>query len=296
MSSMKELDFFLVDVFSWGKYSGNQLAIFLNAQGMTETEMQNIAREINFSETCFIHGSQTPGKWTVRIFTPNMQIPFAGHPVLGTAHVLIHQGFAEKSVDLDLPAGLIPVSLSIADTGEQVYWMKQSLPSFGKRLNPAQIAQVLGLANQDIDSIFPIEEVTTGLPHIIVPLKTLDSLKRIAVDRAKYYNLIEQLTAKNLLVFCPETYEDCNDISTRMFADYLGIPEDPATGSGNGCLAAYLVKHKYYGESSINLRSEQGYEMGRPSLLFLKATECPAGIDVKVGGMAVTIAQGLWVV
>lgn len=291
---MKSVEFFIVDVFALHKYSGNQLAVFLNAQ-TTEVEMQNIAREINFSESCFILGSSTPGQWAVRIFTPNMQIPFAGHPVLGVARVLKHQGFAGDTLGLALPGGLIFVRADPVGT-EEIYWMNQNQPEFGEGVNPEKMAQVLGLTCEDIDTRYPIEEVTTGLPHVIVPLKTLASLRRIAVDKAKYYKLIDLLSAKNLLVFCPETYEDCNDISTRMFADFLGIPEDPATGSGNGCLAAYLVKYRYFGDSTLNIRSEQGYEMGRPSLLFLRASQSGVGIDVEVGGMTRIVAQGNWVV
>jgi trans-2,3-dihydro-3-hydroxyanthranilate isomerase len=119
------------------------------------------------------------------------------------------------------------------------------------------------------------------LPQILIPLKTLDSLRRVRVDKEKYYTLIRDTWAKPLMIFCPKPHQPENDISVRMFADCFGIPEDPATGSGNGCLAGYLVRHRYWGEAKIDIRSEQGYEIGRPSLLYLRAEEMGGVIHVR---------------
>jgi len=143
-----------------------------------------------------------------------------------------------------------------------------------------------------MDNRFPIQDVSTGIPFIIVPLKTLEALKQTRIARDKYFELIENTQAKAILIFCPETYNQENDLNVRVFADYYGVPEDPATGSANGCLAGYLVKHRYYGKDRINIRVEQGYEMGRPSLLLLKAEGKEGRIDVYVGGKVVMIAKG----
>ena len=173
--------------------------------------------------------------------------------------------------------------------------MKQIEPVFGKTLDRAALAPMLGLDLDEIDARFPTEEVSTGLPHILVPLRSLKSLKRARIDRDLYFDLIKNTWAKPIMIFCPEPHEKKNDISTRMFADAFGIPEDPATGSGNGCLAGYLVKHLYFGKSSINIKSEQGYEVGRPSLLYLRADDHQGKINVHVGGKAVTVAKGEFV-
>ena len=131
-----------------------------------------------------------------------------------------------------------------------------------------------------------------GLPHIIVPLKKITSLKKARVAVDKYHNFIKNTWAKPILVFCPQSHTGKNHISVRMFAECYGIPEDPATGSGNGCLAAYFIKNRYWGKNEIEIRAEQGYEINRPSLLYLQAREINGGIEVFVGGKSITVAEG----
>jgi trans-2,3-dihydro-3-hydroxyanthranilate isomerase len=246
---------------------------------------------MNFSETTFILSEeQRNGGFEVRIFTPKEEVPFAGHPTLGTAHIIrneILQGKAEK-VFLNLKVGQIPVTFS----QDGYCWMKQIEPTFGQQHKPETIAAILGLDVAEIDARYPIEEVSTGLPFFIVPLKSISALKYSKIDKEKYFDLIKDTWAKGILVFCPETHEPQNDISVRVFGDYYGIPEDPATGSGNGCLAGYLVKHRYFVQKIINIRSEQGYEIGRPSLLLLKAVRGDANINISVGGKTIIVAQG----
>lgn len=290
---MDKLVFYIVDVFAEQRYAGNQLAVFRRGGGLSGEEMQQIAREMNFSETTFILSEERrDGGFDVRIFTPGEEVPFAGHPTLGTAFVIrneILQGKAEKVV-LNLKVGQIPVTF-----GEDGYcWMKQIEPTFGPRYEAETLAGILGLEVAELDGRYPIEEVSTGLPFFIVPLKTIASLKKAAADRGRYFELIKNTAAKGIMVFCPESHEAQNDISVRMFGDYYGVAEDAATGSGNGCLAGYLVKHRYFGQGAINLRAEQGYEIGRPSLLRLRAEDKDAHIDVYVGGKSILIARGEW--
>jgi trans-2,3-dihydro-3-hydroxyanthranilate isomerase len=170
--------------------------------------------------------------------------------------------------------------------------MKQMDPTFGRTIEPGPISRVLGLDESEIDDRFTIREVSTGLPFIIVPLKSLDAVKRAKVNRDKCFKLVEDTQAKMILVFCPETYHRENDLNVRVFCDYYGIAEDPATGSGNGCLAGYLAKQRYFGNDRIDIRVEQGYEIGRPSLLYLKAENEQGKIDVSVGGKVVMVAKG----
>ena len=288
---MNKLPFYIVDVFAEKNYAGNQLAVFRNAGELSSETMQRLARETNFSESTFILGDEPRDNgFDVRIFTPGEEVPFAGHPTLGTAQVIrseILKGKAE-ALTLNLKIGKIPVTFA----KDGYIWMKQVKPEFGKQHPSAALAAVLNLAPADIDDRFPVQEVSTGLPFFIVPLKTLAALKKAKIDRDKYFAFIRDSWAKGILVFCPQAHEAHNDISVRVFVDCFGIPEDPATGSGNGCLAGYLVKHRYFGSERIDIRSEQGYEIGRPSLLLLKAEQEGAEISISVGGKAIVVAKG----
>ncbi len=293
---MKKRTFYIVDVFTGEKYTGNQLAVVTDAQRLLPDIMQNIAREMNFSETTFItSGKLIANGYNVRIFTPVKEVPFAGHPTLGTAFIIQQELINKpiKKVKLNLKAGQISVTFKYGNKNTPtILWMKQIEPEFMDVIDPDRIAAVLNIDTTDIDSRFPVQEVSTGLPFIIVPLKSLSAVKKAKIDAAAYNELIEQTTAKAIFIFCPETYVEENDFNARMFADHFGVPEDPATGSANGCLAGYLVKHRYTGDDKVNARVEQGYEMGRPSLINLRAEEKEGSIDVYVGGGVVLVAKG----
>ncbi|NMC34263.1 MAG: PhzF family phenazine biosynthesis protein [Veillonellaceae bacterium] len=288
---MKNLIFSIVDVFTEKKFAGNQLAVFRNAGNLSGEEMQKIAREINFSETTFIlSNDQNRGGYDVRIFTPMEEVPFAGHPTLGTAHIINSQLMDGKAdtVVLNLQVGQIPVTFS----PDGYSWMRQIQPVFGPQHSRELFTEILNLDSTDLDQRFPVEEVSTGLPFFIVPLVNLSALQKARVNRELYLETIAHTDSKGILIFSPESHEPGNDISVRVFVDYFGVPEDPATGSGNGCLAGYLVKNMYFGSNSIDIRSEQGYEIGRPSLLLLKASQDGTHIHIQVGGKSVTVARG----
>ncbi len=284
--------FYIVDVFCEKKYQGNQLAVILNAGNLTDIEMQNIAREFNFSETTFIlSDEQNKSGFDVRIFTPGKEVNFAGHPTLGTAYIIQNKILNKKTgeVALNLKAGRIPVSF---DNDNGLLWMKQINPVFGSIVEKSAAAETLGISNENIDDRFPVQEVSTGLPFIIIPLKNLHAIQNIKPDKEKYFNLISGTEAKIILVFCSETKRPDNQLHVRVFGEYYGVTEDPATGSGNGCLAGYLVKYKYFGKDEINVKSEQGYEIGRPSLLYLKSRAEAGKIEVRVGGRVLAVAEG----
>lgn len=291
---MEQKEFYIVDVFAEDKYKGNQLAVFLNCHDLTSKQMQDIAKEINFSETTFILSNEEQNDaYDVRIFTPNEEVPFAGHPTLGTAYVIKNniQSKPTDRVNLNLKVGKIPVTF---DHNELV-WMKQNEPTFDNKFQPEEIANILSIDTSDIDTRFPIEDVSTGLPFIIVPLKDLQAVKKAKLNIDQYYKLIEKTRAKAILLFSPETYRNEHDINARVFTEYYGIPEDAATGSANGCLAGYLVKNRYFGEEQIDISVEQGYEIERPSLIKLKAeVDLNGKIQVTVGGKVVHIAKGVW--
>ena len=292
---MASQTFCIVDVFAEEKYAGNQLAVFQDAAGLSQAQMQRLAKEMNYSETTFIlSATERDGGYDVRIFTPEEELPFAGHPTLGTAYVIQHDIIKAPvpQVTLNLPIGQIPVALQ--DQGKQtdILWMQQQSPTFGRTYTPEMLAPVLNLDVSAFETRYPIQEVSTGLPFFIVPLQTHDALKQARTARDAYDHLVRDSEAKSLLLFFPETYHQDHDLRVRVFADYFGVPEDPATGSANGCLAGYLIQHRYFGQDRIDIRVEQGYEIGRPSLLYLRAHDQAGSIAVSVGGKVVMVAQG----
>jgi len=286
------IPFYIVDVFAEHKYSGNQLAVVISGDTLTSDEMQRIAKEMNYSETTFVTSIENS---TVRIFTPEVELPFAGHPTVGTAFVM-QQEFMKgkaKTMTINLKIGEIPILFKFRGDYLAETWMEHKEPTFNGFFAPDLIADVLNINESDIDGRFKIQEVSTGIPTIIVPLKSLDAIKRVQINKEKYNSLIHNTQAKTILVFCPEPYDKKNDLNVRFFADFYGVPEDPATGSANGCLAAYLVKHEYFGKKTIEVCVEQGYEIGRESLLLLKGDEKDGKYFIAVGGKVILVAKGI---
>lgn len=287
--------FYIVDVFAESRLAGNQLAVFRDCSDLSTEQMQRIAKEMHYSETTFIR-SETPrdGGYDVRIFTPNYELPFAGHPTLGTAYIIQSQIIDEpvETVNLNYKAGQIPVTFSYKGGAPDVLWMRQKYPTFGKTFDRARIAKTFGLRTPELDSKFPVQLVSTGVPFVIVPLKSLKSIKRIRVNQDALAKLFKETHTTVILVFCPETYSKENDLNVRVLGLPDDTPEDPATGAGNGCLAAYLVKNRYFGSDQIDVQVEQGYEVGRRSLLLLRAGTSPKGIEVNVGGRVQFVASG----
>ena len=285
------MKFYIVDVFAEQKYQGNQLAVFLPDSDVPTEEMQKIAREINYSETTFIvSGKCENGGYKVRYFTPDVEIPFAGHPTLGTAFIIrqmLEEGKSDKIV-LNLPVGPIPVTFN-AD----VLTMEQNAPEFGLIMDkPGIVADILKIGAEDIDGKTPIQVVSTGLPSLIVPLKSLDAIERCAVDHFRYQQFIDNVEKCNLLVFAPESE---GVVRVRVFVDDPGFVEDPATGSANGNLAGYMLKYNCFGSSKIKYNVNQGAQIGRPSLLRVDAEKSEETYMIKVGGKVFLIAEGNWI-
>jgi trans-2,3-dihydro-3-hydroxyanthranilate isomerase len=289
------LRFYIVDVFAESRLSGNQLAVFRDCADLSTEKMQLIAQEMHYSETTFVT-SEVPRNrgYDVRVFTPGYELPFAGHPTLGTAYIVQSQiiGKPEEKVVLNMKVGQIPVTFSYREGTPDVLWMRQKNPAFGKTFSRERIAKIFGLKASDIDQKFPVRLVSTGVPFVIVPLTGLKAIRGIKVDKTGLARLFKETDTNVILLFSPETYSKENDLNVRVLGLPEVIPEDPATGSGNGCLAAYLVKERYLGRDSIDLRVEQGYEINRRSLLLLQAQENPKGIDVNVGGRVQFVASG----
>lgn len=283
--------FYILDVFGETKYSGNQLAVVRDCHGMSTEQMQQIAKEFNFSETTFVTSeSENDGGYDVRIFTPDAELKFAGHPTLGTAFTIREKiiGQQVERVTLNLKVGQIPVEFH----PDGLCWMHQKNPSFDEQITVAKMSRVLSLPEAVFDSRFPVQIVSTGTPFYIVPLKDLAATRQAKIDRPCYDDLIKNREAKGIYLFSSGTYDTANNLNTRLFADFYGVPEDPATGSAAGCLAGWLCKHQYFDTSDVDIRVEQGYEIDRRSLLHLKASEEETGIDVHVGGRVILIAEG----
>ncbi|AFY94774.1 PhzF family phenazine biosynthesis protein [Chamaesiphon minutus] len=300
---MTNIPFLILDVFATEKYTGNQLAVCLDAENLTDLQMQQIAREINFSETTFVTSSEpVNGGYNTRIFTPTTELPFAGHPTLGTAFVIARElvgkstaaavGETIERIALNYKIGQIGVDIHYRNGEPDILWMHQQQPQFFDRVNVEDLAAVIGVNPTDIDERYPIEPVTTGLPSIIVPLKTIAAVSRAKLDLAIYAKTVATLPAQAILVFCAETVNPDRQLHVRVFTEWFGIPEDPATGSANGCLAAYLAKYQYFGSPKLDITVEQGVEMGRASLLYLRAEYTPTRCPVSIGGRVITIAKG----
>lgn len=291
---MIDKKYHIVDVFAEQKYAGNQLAVFMDGHIYSDEEMQLLAREMNFSETTFILPKESSeSHYKVRIFTPEEEIPFAGHPTLGTAYIIVKEMIREPvpEVTLDLKAGKITVVVEYDDKGAiGRLTMKQLQPCFGHVLETSAAADMLGLEEDQIDIRFPVQEVSTGLPFVIVPVKSLAAVRSIQVDSRKMVKALGRMEANAVLAFCPETYDPGNDVNARVFVEFYGIPEDPATGSANGCLLAYLLKNDYFGSGAVDIRVEQGYEIRRNSILHLSGYRDGEHYHLYVGGEVQHIA------
>jgi len=287
--------FHIVDVFAEQKYAGNQLAVVSAAGDLSTAVMQRIARETNFSETTFIVSEPRTDQATgVRIFTPGAELPFAGHPTLGTAWVIRSELLRErpKVVTLDLPIGPVPVRFAAESSGGELAWMRPPLPELGPVHRPDDVAALVGLTTDEIDSGFPVQTVSVGIAFTMIPVRSLASMRRARVNTAAIERLTDAPFPLQFFLFAPETYHAEHQINARMFAAHYGVPEDPATGSANACLGVYLARHHYFGSGTIDVRVEQGYEIGRRSLLFVRAGQDSEGLAVEVGGHVVLVARG----
>ena len=294
-NNQQQMKFYIVDVFGEEKYSGNQLAVVIADNAVSPAAMQQIANEFHFSETTFVSSEQSgENEFATSIFTPKNEVPFAGHPTLGTAFIIRNEIVKRKvpEVILSLKVGKIPVSF---DDASDLQWMSQIEPSFGLIHDAKGIAALINVSPDDIDTRFPIQNVSTGIEFVLIPLKTLGAIKKASTNLSLYKRYFIHGEPKPLFIFCPETYNKANRVNCRMFADAFGIPEDPATGSANGCLTAYLAKYQYFGTGQIDMRVEQGFEIGRKSILHLRCRHENERYAIKIGGNVIKIAEGMLV-
>jgi trans-2,3-dihydro-3-hydroxyanthranilate isomerase len=279
------------DVFSSVPLEGNSLAVFSDARGLNDAEMQAIAKEMNLSETTFIlprdPATERERGVRVRIFTVQEELPFAGHPTLGTAFALRGDSGA-RELALELDVGKVPVRFD--DTaGQPVFGeMTQVDPAFGVKHDREILARALGLKVEAFDASLPIQTVSTGLPYVITPLKSLAVIQKLKVDLHGASEYLEKTASKFVYFVTRETVDPAARLHARMLF-YNG--EDPATGSAAGCAAAWMVAHTV-ATSDERVLIEQGIEMQRPSRIFVRAAlRDNRVVNVRVGGNAVEVIR-----
>ncbi len=294
--------FLLVDVFTEEPFGGNQLAVFPDAAGLDERLMQPIARELNFSETVYVLPPRRKDALArLRIFTPEAEVPFAGHPVIGTAFALEENGGARAEGDdeivLELEAGPCPVRRRRASDGTLLQAiMTQQRPVFLAETSRVEmVGKALGIDPREIlVTGLPSQVVSTGLPFHIVPISSLETMRKIAPHSGRLLALGRELGVSDVYCFSFDTVESDATVHARMFAPSYGIPEDAATGSAAGCLGAYVVRNRAVPPSRLTrLVIEQGLEIGRPSRLYVEVeSEESRIVAVRVGGSAVVVGEG----
>ena len=291
MINILETSFYQVDVFSNKLFGGNPLAVFLNGEDFAEYQLQQVAKEMNLSETTFISPPSHPdADFDVRIFTPGKEIPFAGHPTLGTAFVLKHAGLISSTKNhllLNFKSGLVSVYLQ--DDG--IILMKTPKGKILKTFsNNKEVAESLGLKVNNIGPDLPIQTVTTGFPALLVPITTLESIKEMVVDLVLLKPLLEQEKVDMVYPFTRQTFDQKNSIHARGFAPFIGIPEDPGTGSVASALGFYLHEKNPKEKDFI---IEQGYEIKRPSNIFVKIVVAEGRTnEIRVGGRVRLVLKG----
>lgn len=297
---MRQIPYFLVDVFTQTPFGGNQLAVIPEGQLVKEEEMQMIAREFNLSETTFLFpATDKKHHARVRIFTPGSELPFAGHPTLGTAFILAKElkALPAGETTLWLEEGVGPIKVDIEGKGDEKekYIMSQPMPEFGAVFTDRiLLASLLSLSESDLLPGYPAQTVSCGVPYLITPLRSLEAVKKVKFRLDVWEKITSQYNPGWVYPFAMEGKEPGSHVHGRMFAPEAGISEDPATGSANGPLGCYIVEHKLLGDGrSAEIISEQGYEMGRPSKLFLDIEkEGEKFTRVKVGGYCVFMGKG----
>lgn len=305
MSESRSLKFYQADVFTSQPFGGNPVAVFPDADGLTDDELQQIAREMNLSETVFVFPPTDPAAVArLRIFTPTQEIPFAGHPVLGTFYVLAQLGRISTQepvtpVVQECNIGLFPVELHAEQSRVVRVVMSQPKPEFLDPIDAVDDVYLIGGAlslpkHVIADTKWPLQVVSTGLPVLIVPVRTLTAVRSINPDASAIINVCERFGANGIMVFTTVTVESFASVHARMFAPKIGILEDPATGSAGGALGAYLVQNGVVEVGpTTDILIEQGYEIDRPSRILVQVESDDDVIQgVKVGGHCVMVVEG----
>ena len=294
------LSYLHYDVFTSEALAGNQLAVFLDGRGLSTPQMQKLAREMNFSESTFILPRESPDTDVrMRIFTPAVEMPMAGHATIGSTFALAHAGVIRPPaarVVFGLGVGPTPVDLEWDGSALRFAWMTQLNPTFGQPLAAREtVAAALSLEVGDLAADLPIQDVSCGVPYLMVPLHSREAVDRAAIDASAFRRLqanVRQELALFLFTVLPPGSD--GTVYSRMFAPEHGVIEDPATGSAAGPLGCYLVEHRLVApDAATQIVNIQGVAMGRPSRIHVAIAQRNGEIvAVKVGGVAVLVGRG----
>jgi len=297
--------FVQADVFTEVIFGGNPVAVFPDAEGLSDDEMQKIAREMNLSETTFVLPPTDPrADVRVRFFTPNTELPFAGHPTIGTHVVLARLGRYTISGPVtriwqQVRVGTLPVDLitdANGDTSRAVMTQDEARHG-GVYQDKKQIARALGLEGRDIHPDLPAQVFSTGLPGLIIPLTSLEAIQRITLNVGLFNDICRSMSVTGAEVFTLETLDKAHHAHVRNFDPLVGVLEDPATGSMAGALGAYLLANHVFefehAASTTHMVIEQGFEIDRPSLIEVEVDVREGAItEVRVGGQVVIVLEG----
>ena len=298
---MARFRYFTADVFTDTPFGGNQLAVFPDATGIPEHRLQDVAREFNYSETTFVFPADQPHVRRVRIFTPGTELPFAGHPTIGTAHVLAAAGDLALTGELTrivLEEKVGPVHVSIrTEDGRPVYCelTAAKLPEEGPPAPSREaLARALSLELEDLlDGDWAPRGWTCGVPYLFVPVRDRDAVARSRVNLDAWERALAGTWAPEIVLFARDGERAGSDFHGRMYAPGFGIAEDPATGSAAAALAGYLARRDTPRDGTLRWRLEQGFEMKRPSILDISADVAHGEITaVRVGGASVIVCEG----
>jgi trans-2,3-dihydro-3-hydroxyanthranilate isomerase len=299
----RQAKFTLVDVFTSRPFGGNQLAVFTDAAGLSDAEMQELAHEMNFSESTFVIPADSAGAARrVRIFTPKHEMPMAGHPTVGTTwvlashgQILLKSGRVVTDATLELGIGPVTVSIESVDAKPEFVWMTHREAEFGAtRGDRERIAQALGITASDIHDDLPIQIVSTGFPFMFVPVRTLDALARCAPNASALAALFEP--GEPVLATYMFAANESGEFAprSRMFAPHDGVSEDPATGGAAGPFGAYAAKYGLIKPApSASFVIQQGVEMGRPSEIHVEVARKDSGAPrIRIGGRCAIVGEG----
>jgi len=292
MGPLRCFPFTQLDVFTSRALEGNPLAVFPDGRALSDGEMQSIAKEMNLSETTFIlprdAAAEKERGTRVRIFTVQEELPFAGHPTLGTAFALRGNSGAGE-IRLELNVGTIPVRFEDTPGQPSFGEMRQNDPAFGQIHDLKKVAEATGIPSDDIDPHLPIQTVSTGVPFTVLPLRGLEQIRRLQINQAKATEYLSASEAQFFFCVTRETVDPAARLHARMLF-YNG--EDPATGSASGCAAAWMVQHGI-AQPDERVLIEQGVEMKRPSRIFVRASRGNGRVvNVRVGGNVVEVLRG----
>ncbi len=300
---MASYRFFTADVFTSRMFGGNQLAVLPDARGLTTEQMQAITREFNYAESTFVLPPDNPAHTRrVRIFTPGEEMAFAGHPTVGTAHVLAAAGLIALTGDetrIVFEEGVGPVPVLIRSSGGKPTFCQLSVAKLPEIFPPLPgrevLAPMLSLNVDDLlDGVFHPQAVSCGLPFSFVPLRSRDAVRRIKFRTDLWEQTLAATPHHMVMAFAMEADEPGHDVHARMFGPGVSVPEDPATGSACAALGGYLAARDARRDGTLRWTVEQGYEIGRPSQIEVEADKDAGAITaVRVGGPSVMVSEGL---